>query len=104
MLSFYRGTTIQFTTVFYNYARQVVQPSGAQLNLSFLEGGQTVTRTIEMTAPTSPDVYWVAYLDTRQLAPGLVSWSIRTEAAGIPYGVEDGEFVLTANVANQVNF
>lgn len=99
-----RGTTVRFTSTFFDVNGAVTQPAGAAVNLAYLENGQTKTETIEMTAPTPPDVQWTASWDSRGVSPGLVTWSIHTEGSVPPYSVSDGSFDLTANNANLPTF
>lgn len=100
-----RGTTVYFTTTFYDVAGDVVQPSTATINVVFPDPGglETDTVTVNMTGPTAPATAWTAQWDSRGSGIGAVSWSIHSDP-GPPFGVEDGEFVLTGNPANLLTF
>lgn len=99
-----RGTTVQFATTFLDGSGNITQPSGAAINLSYLENGTAQEEEIEMTAPTDGGTSWTAQWDTRGVSPCHVSWSIHSESSGIPYVVQDGSFDLVANNANLVTF
>lgn len=100
----YRGATVLFTTTFFDVAGEVIQPDGAAVNITYGEGSELVSVLIEMVGPVGESVSWTAEWDTRGIASGAVSWSIHSESAGIPYAVQDGNFILSANNANLVNF
>lgn len=100
----FRGTTVRFAATFFDINMDVTQPMGAAVNISYLENGQVQTDLVEMTPPVDPDVQWKASWDSREVSPGLVTWSIHTEGDAIPFGVEDGSFELTANNANLPTF
>jgi len=102
----YRGTTVQWSTTFYDLNKNIVQPTGAAIHLQYLDAdGNIETATVEMTGPLSPgDVQWTALWDSRGAYPSRVSWSIHTEGGAVPYGVEDGAFDLLANNANLETF
>lgn len=101
---FYRGTTVYFSSTFYDVNGAVVQPSGAAINLSYIEDGQVRSTLVEMTPPVSPAVAWTAQWDTRLIQPGVVNWSVHSETPTLPYGVGDGSFTLLANNANLPTF
>lgn len=100
-----RGTTIYFTTTFYDQNNNIVQPDSATINIVYPDqtSGGTDTATVNMTAPSAPATAWTAEWDSRAVGPGTVSWSLHSEP-GPPYAVEDGSFVLTANPANLSTF
>lgn len=100
---FARGTTVYFTTTFYNVSGLVVQPSSATINIVFPASGGTATALVPMTAPTGSSVVWTASWDSRGSGLGGVSWSLHSDP-GPPFGVEDGYFVLTGNAANLLSF
>jgi hypothetical protein len=102
---FTRGATLLFSTTFYDYdGVTVIQPGNAYLYVSYpTEAGGVDTEELPMTEPVSPAVAWTAELDTRQFGEGAVQWFVRSDP-GVPYGVGQGEIVLTANAANPANF
>lgn len=104
MIDLVRGTTVRFSTTFYSYAREIVQPSGALVNLTYLVNGAQASAQVEMSAPSGDTSTWTALWDTREIDACLVSWSIHTEGLVVPFGVEDGEFNLVANPANLSTF
>lgn len=101
----FRGTTVQFTTTFLDVSCNVVQPGSATINIVYPNqvGGGTTAVTVSMTAPTGPATAWTAQWDSRVSGIGTVSWSIHSDP-GLPFAVEDGEFVLTGNPANLLTF
>lgn len=99
-----RGATAFFSATFYDQAGNITEPSGAQVSLTFSQNGAETSALIEMTAPMSPSTTWTAEWDTRGIDPGQVSYSIHSEGSAIPFGVTDGQFVLTANNANLETF
>lgn len=102
--SLFRGTTVLFFTSFFDAKGNLVTPAGASVHLTYIEAGQVANVSVEMTAPTGDEPQWTASWDSRNVSPGLVNWSIHTENSGLPYGVEDGNFILTANSANLPTF
>lgn len=102
----FRGTTVAFSTTFFDVNNAVVQPQSAVVNLVYLDPDGTTTHTvfINMTAPTPPAANWTALWDSRGAGPGTVAVSIHSVNMGIPVSVEDLEFTLTANAANLVTF
>lgn len=97
----FRGTTVFFSTTFYDQNNNIVQPSGASVTLVFPDpGGEgTDTATVAMTAPSAPATNWTAEWDSRASGAGAVSGTVYT-AGGPPVAVGDFEFVLSANPAN----
>lgn len=101
-----RGATAYWQTNFYDENNVLRQPASATISVSYQDvNGNPLQTTVAMTVGSSgpPIIPWTAELDTRNMGPGPVNWSIYTPGA-IPVSVEDGSFVLTANVANQVSF
>jgi predicted carbohydrate-binding protein with CBM5 and CBM33 domain len=94
---FFRGATIQFATTFYDANKNVVNPAGAVVELTLPDGA---TASVNMVAPSGPQVQWTAQWDSRGVEPGSVAFSIHSTGSSIPYAVEDGQFTLTANNAN----
>lgn len=102
---FYRGTTVNFSSTFYDLNGVVVQPTGAAVNIWWTDlNGNEQQTLVQMAAPTSPAVAWTAQWDTRSVDPGTVSWSVHSEGNSVPYGVGDGTFDLLANNANLQTF
>jgi hypothetical protein len=100
-----RGGTAQFSTTFFDFDGNAVNPQGAVVNIVYpLPGGGQETVAVNYTAPSAPSFVWVAQWDSRGAANGAVSCSVHTTGPGIPFAVEDFEFVLTANPANLVTF
>lgn len=98
--SFYRGTTILFLVTFYDVNGNVVQPVAASLNIVYqVSSGGTATFNTAMTPPPGGTVQWTAQWDSTGASAGPVFWSIET-ATPIPVVVQDGNFLLTANLAN----
>lgn len=104
MTQIYRGTTVQFTTTFYDKSGAVTQPPSATVNISYIENGDLIATEVDMTPPTTPAIAWTAQWDSREVSPGLVTWSIHTGGATIPFAVQDGCFDLSANNANLPTF
>lgn len=101
--NFPRGTTIQFSTTFFDFSGNVVQPNAATVAIAFDPNADEAAVTLPMVAPTGPAVVWTAQWDTRNLDPGAVYWSIHSSAP-VPVAVEDGRLTLTANLANLPTF
>jgi hypothetical protein len=101
-----RGTTVYFTTTFFNQAGAIVQPDSATINIVFpAPDGSTTTALVVMTAPTSPATAWTAQWDSRGAGVGAVSCSVHTGTDDPPpVAAEDFTFTLTANPANLVTF
>ena len=102
-----RGTTVQFSTIFYDVDDDVIQPDSATINILFMtQAGQSGSASVPMAPPTTPATNWTALWDTRGLfAPQIVSWSIHTGTGDpIPVAVDDGAFELVANAANLPTF
>lgn len=104
MISFYRGTTVNFAATFQDVNGNVIQPSGAAVNIVYFENGEQQAVDVEMNAPMSPGTQWTAEWDSRSVTPGPVTWSIHSKSTGIPYAVQDGTFQLLANSANLETF
>jgi hypothetical protein len=102
----YRGTTVQFSTTFYDVNGNVVQPAGAVVNITCLvaAGNAQQDVAVTMVAPVAPSVAWTAMWDTRNIGAGPVQWSVHTTNPTIPEVVEDGSFILSANNANLTTF
>jgi hypothetical protein len=99
-----RGSTVQFTTTFYDVNNDVTQPGSATVSIAFPNpDGTTGSTSLPMTAPVSPAVAWIATWDTRGAGIGAVAWSIHSDP-GPPFAVEDGNFTLTGNAANLLTF
>jgi hypothetical protein len=106
-LSFFRGQTLQFNTTFYDFNGAIVQPGSASLIVWYeSETAPDQELIIPMQGPVLPAVTWTALLDTRNFqAPRQVQWSIHSNALSpSPVAVQDGTFMLAANMANQPNF
>lgn len=102
--SFFRGKSIRWSTNFFDFDGNIVQPQSANLVVEFSTPaaiGQQIT--IPMTPPTGGKTTWTAVLDTRGMLASSVDWSIETPGSA-PVAVEDGSFLLTANTANQPTF
>lgn len=99
-----RGTTVQFSTNFYDINNNLVQPDSATINI--LPAGDNDQTSIAMTPPAAGSSQWTALLDTRNMsAPQAIYWSIHTGTDDpIPVVAEDGNFLLVANPANLVTF
>lgn len=98
--NFPRGTTLRFATTFYDFDGVETQPPGAVVHIEDVNGEEF---TLTMTAPSGAQTQWTASFDTRNITPGVVTWSIHS-LDGTPFSVEDGSFRLTANAANLVTF
>lgn len=98
-----RGTTVQFTTAFFDVNGAPVNPAGAFVNISYTASDATLeTTNIPMTPPVS-GFNWTALWDSRNIPPGKITWSIHSMGP-IPVSVEDGQFLLLANSANLLTF
>lgn len=106
---FFRGTTVEWQTVFRDVNQNVVIPGSATINIVFPDPDptddncdQTQTTSIPMTY-TNDGMTWTALLDTRGYGFGEVSWSIHSDP-GPTFAVEDGKFVLKGGPANLETF
>lgn len=97
---FYRGTTLLFLVTFYDINNNVIQPLAATLNVVYpIATGGTGDFSIAMTPPSVAQPQWTAQWDSTPAIAGPVFWSIES-ASPIPIVVQDGNFLLTANLAN----
>jgi hypothetical protein len=96
----FRGTTIQWSSIFYDFSRAVTQPSAATVEITYIDPTETeeISVSIPMTPPQLGQVAWTAMWDSSLAAPGPVTWSIRSDPA--PRSTQDGRFMLVANTAN----
>jgi hypothetical protein len=98
-----RGSTVQFSTNFYDVNSKLVQPTNATINLV-----PSMTQTavsIPMTRPSGSVTTWTALWDTRGIPAGVIYWSIHTGSSDpVPVVAEDGMFTLSANPANLQTF
>lgn len=103
--SFFRGVTIYFQTNFFDLNQDQTQPPGAFVNIEYFDlNGNPQTIDVPMTAPSGLVTTWTTLWDSRGANPGAVYWSIHSTGPGVPYAVEDGSFMLTANNANLPTF
>lgn len=95
-----RGTTIYFSTTFYDENGEVTQPVAAFVSIACLDlnGNPLTVAPIAMTPPVIGSISWTANWDTRSIGTGNVYYSIHTQ--GFPAAVEDGRFILSGNLAN----
>jgi hypothetical protein len=100
---FARGTTVFFSATFYDVNNFVVQPSSATINIVYPASGGTATASVSMTAPTAPAIAWIGEWDSRGSGIGAVSWFLYSDP-GPPFGVAEGELILTGNPANLATF
>ncbi len=101
-----RGTTVQFSTTFFDVNGAPVNPDSATINIVYAStSAPNQTVDVPMTSPLSGTT-WTALWDTRGLAaPQVIFWSIHTGTGDpIPVAVEDGSFNLQANQANLATF
>lgn len=100
-----RGSTIQFSTIFYDVNGNVTQPSGAVVEIECITPqGSATTLQLTMIGPMAPATNWTALWDTRGTGPGPVQYSVHSTGPEAPYAVGDGKFSLTADNANLVTF
>jgi hypothetical protein len=102
-----RGTTVQFSTNFYDVNGDLTQPATATINIVYSTAAEdNLSTKVAMTPPGGDVTTWTALWDTRGvLARRTIYWSIHTgSSAPIPVAVEDGEFQLDANPANLPTF
>jgi hypothetical protein len=103
-----RGTTVQFSTNFYDVNGSLIQPDSATINIVYYSAanGTQETAEVSMSPPGSGQTAWTALWDTRNVAGGFpVAWSIHTGTNDpVPVTVGDGQFQLSANPANLATF
>jgi hypothetical protein len=103
-----RGTTVQFSTNFFDVNGAKVQPDDATINIVYasVAAGAGQTLSVPMVPPAGSVTTWTALIDTRGWAsPQTVFWSIHTGMNDpIPVAAEDGNFNLQANAANLPTF
>jgi hypothetical protein len=104
-----RGATIRLRTTFFDFDGNVVQPTGAVMNVVYPDStGAEQEVQVAMTPPANPaaDPKWTAYVDTRGFFPSYLFYSVHSLNAtdAIPYAVGDGKVLLNANAANLVTF
>lgn len=103
----YRGATVRFSTSFYDIDGSSVLPSSAFVNVAYIGTGHhspLISVIIPMSPPVSGTGPWTADWDTRGVGNGPVSWSVHDGGSVIPFAVEDGLFILSANNANLETF
>ena len=98
-----RGSTVQFSTNFYDVNSKLVQPTDATINIV-----PSMTQTavlVPMVPPSGSVSTWTALWDTRGIPAGVVYWSIHTGTSDpVPVVAEDGMLTLGANPANLLTF
>jgi hypothetical protein len=92
--SIVRGSTVVLTVEFADESGNPISPASATLHLNYINGGGRVEEEVELVE--SSDV-WSAEWDSTPASPGRVHWSVRSVS---PSTAEDGDFDLTANLAN----
>lgn len=90
-----RGSTVTFTVTFADAVGVAIDPDSAALHLSFMNEGERVSEELAMEMQT--DLTWIAEWNTIEADAGRVYWSARSVN---PYSAQDGQFELTANLAN----
>jgi hypothetical protein len=98
-----RGGTVQFAATFYDANGNVTVPPSAQVNIAFTASSGSPTSVLIAMAQAFGGQPFIAQWDSRGAAPGIVCWSVETPGSP-PVSVEDGQFTLEANAANQVTF
>jgi hypothetical protein len=101
----FRGTTVLFSTIFYDANGNIVNPLGAVINIVYVaaDGVSEATTQVTMVSPMD-GMTWTAQWDSRGAGPGPVWCSVHTTAPASPYSVEDFYFTLNANNANLLTF
>lgn len=98
-----RGATPQFSTNFYDFNDDLIQPQAAVVNVIYPTlAGPMAQMPVNMTAGSGSEP-WTAQLDTRGMGLGPVYWSIHS-VPPIPASVEEGQFLLVGNPANLPTF
>lgn len=102
---FSRGATITITSNFFDAGGHPITVSGSspQVNISYVNASTGATATTLVTMTLNSLGAWSANWDSRGAAPGVVYWSVETPGSP-PVSVEDGQFTLEANQANQASF
>jgi len=91
-----RGSTVRFSTKFYDPNNVITTPVSANLYVTSFKSGVLSTDTVVMTDIGSNT--WQADWESINSEPGLISWHIRS--GGSPKSASEGEFDLLANPAN----
>ena len=81
----------------------LIEPDFAYINIDYPNPDGSRSQTNIPMIAGNLIIPWTAYWDTRGIGVGTVFWSIHTSGP-IPVCVEDGNFVLTANAANEQTF
>jgi hypothetical protein len=103
MKRFTRGTTVDFSTTFYDAAGAVAQPDTATLTISYPPDGWPVSGASRKKAEIDMDYdsdtgKWTAEWSTAVSGPGIVYYHMRSSDPDLTS--EDGRFEVIANFAN----
>ena len=105
-----RGTKIPVTTIFYNSAGAIAQPTSANITFSYpsgstdsdwpFDGSDRLTTTVGLNSISTVAGTWATTWDSAASANGLVFWSAVPRDAAM--GINEGQFELLGNLANIV--
>ncbi len=87
-----RGTTVKFTSEFYNANNEVITPASPKLRVYYRSNNEYITVESDMTAEGA---LWTGSWDSSNADVGMVQWNISSSGVS-----EDGAFRLIANHAN----
>lgn len=98
-----RGNFINFSATFLDADGQPTTPTSANLYVVYAIGNEQLLDTVAMD-PTADTSIWTATWSTDGLEKAPISWSVRAQIQTAPdlFIVQDGNFGLSANSANQV--
>jgi hypothetical protein len=94
-----RGTTIEFSSLFYTASGTLTSPTNAAVYINYPTtdgGGVNSTTSVTMTQVGSA---WTASWQSYVARPGTAFWTVVSSGTS-PYTREDGQLKLTANPAN----
>lgn len=95
----FRGSTVVFRVLFYDYAGELINPAGGSVALTYPVPSSSTIVEVPLTAPTEEGGYWIGEWDSRVSLPGVIQGSIHN-TGGPPFGVRDFSFELSANRSN----
>jgi hypothetical protein len=95
-VTYTRGDTLEFSVAFEDFNGNLVLPTGAFMEVSYVDRSRVKQRTrIEMSAAS---LTMIAFWDSAVAYPGVISWYAASEDINV--AAQEGTFVLEANDAN----
>lgn len=95
----FRGNIVTFTASFLDKDDNPVTPASAfvRINYKITASPGRATTDVTLTVVSSGSAQWSGTWETTGAIEGMVYWSTRSTG---PHSAEDGQFFLSANIAN----